>query len=1553
MITCPKCGRQNRDNVKFCTECGTPLAKISNQPKLQQTTAAANTTHQSSKTPGSTILFQLLIVAVVCAFIPLLLGGILGKPVSLIKDALPQWDCIGILEGTPAMYLCSMKVGLLTMAPPLIIIFVIFLLRKVLNKGLTGLNNKLPSNAQFILPPLLATILFTICWAGYHANTLGDTGIVPNRVFPLFIGIYTYAVIQFGPAVQRSMASFFNKRDRIPVFFRYLLILIIPMGIALLITKQEYVTQQVLKEQFVVLVGLVLAYLLVAPRQKGLFGGTGEPMSGREFTTRTALMFLLLLSGYMVVRLLVEIFTPGIVLAGDCSSETDCQQTSGYNASTATGGAAIGGLSGAIGSQLGGATSGEDVTLLGAGVGESSDNDSTSAVNYDDINGLTGGPGDNPYTSFFGGNGPGQCPPGSIPMGLPNYWINTATLDLVIQDTIFAYQGLGPTVNLTLTYNANFRKNGMFGNGWSMSYESTIEQNQGNIVLWRGSGQARKYRAGHAVAVPGQNQPVEAISIDGGYNRLLDYGSYWLFVEKETRLMYRYDKLPGSGRLTAIYDRNGNALLVNYGNDGVISSITDAVGRVFAFTVDSMKHCTAFSLPDGRKAVFSYDSAGNLLESHDLNDIPSVYQYDADRFLSKMMIGNDKKTTTFMYQGQGIRKYVKTVIDAGGNSTNYEKLAGSSQNVRVIDPEGKVFVYSSRNGLTEQVIDPLGKAVTYSYAQGKRVSVQARDGHATRTQYDMHGNMVSRIDAMGSATAFRYDGYDNLLSETNPLGETWQYRYDDKGNLTAFISPTGRVFATEYNARGQAIAQIDGKGGRTNLSYDRFGNLETVTDPMGNTTKYLHDSSGLILTAITDGRGNTTRFEHDRNNRLTRVIHPDGSFNHRIYDCCSQVVIHDENGYESYLLRDPLLNIKEVTYKKGNVERFDYNRSGEVISYTDSLGHRFTVCYDGAGRPIRWTNNRNETVRLDRDSLGNLTSVTNERESQTLFERDANRHLTRITDPLGKNQYFNWNPIGSIASITNSRNNEISFSYDADGRTISKSYDKRTVASYEYDANSNLTKMSDSEGVTVYQYDADNRVILIHYQNGLELALNYDQAGNISDIKYPNGFIVRYTYDNRNRLSFASWGDHSIRYRYDPMNNILGEIRSNGTSSEYVYDADNMFTEITHRKQNDVFVNLRYKRDVIGNVTTESGISLLDSTIAEAPVKTTYNNSDQIEVSGTDRYTYDADGNLSMISSKWHAIYNAENRMIELNRNGQKTFYTYNGLGQRTGAANGQNQHKFYFDTWGRLLFETDKDNKLSAINIYAGGFLIARLNTLGETHFYHFDKTGNTLALTDKDGKIIAAYAYSAFGAVVNSSGLTENNPFTYVGQFGVIDEGEGLFFMKRRFYDATTGRFIQKDPAGFDGGINQYMYVDNNPVRGIDPEGTACLEAALIFAAFMAAGAYLACKFSGTNPWDKALNLPNTPPEGRVEAAAQISQEGKPYAGEIIMAPGDKALSIAPMTSPGYAAIKAAHAAGERDAVGVLRNAPCAPANNFGSAATAANEAYDTYQINKNPPR
>ena len=65
-------------------------------------------------------------------------------------------------------------------------------------------------------------------------------------------------------------------------------------------------------------------------------------------------------------------------------------------------------------------------------------------------------------------------------------------------------------------------------------------------------------------------------------------------------------------------------------------------------------------------------------------------------------------------------------------------------------------------------------------------------------------------------------------------------------------------------------------------------------------------------------------------------------------------------------------------------------------------------------------------------------------------------------------------------------------------------------------------------------------------------------------------------------------------------------------------------------------------------------------------------------------------------------------------------------------------------------------------------------------------------------------------------------------------MDEGNGLLYMRARYYDPEVGRFISKDPIGFAGGLNLYGYAGSNPINFVDPLGLFWGEAGNLFSGF-----------------------------------------------------------------------------------------------------------------------
>jgi RHS repeat-associated protein len=163
----------------------------------------------------------------------------------------------------------------------------------------------------------------------------------------------------------------------------------------------------------------------------------------------------------------------------------------------------------------------------------------------------------------------------------------------------------------------------------------------------------------------------------------------------------------------------------------------------------------------------------------------------------------------------------------------------------------------------------------------------------------------------------------------------------------------------------------------------------------------------------------------------------------------------------------------------------------------------------------------------------------------------------------------------------------------------------------------------------------------------------------------------------------------------------------------------------------------------------------------------------------------------------------------------------YNGDGARVAKTIGAATTDYVLDLASTLpVVISDTD----ALYLY-GLDIIAEQLAGADRYYYVHDGLGSVRQVVDTSGQIATRYAYDPFGVPLAGNGVP--NPYQFTGE--AWDAGVELLYLRARYYQPETGRFVTKDPWAGDvwrpGTLNRYVYAGNNPVNRIDPTGLQCV--------------------------------------------------------------------------------------------------------------------------------
>jgi RHS repeat-associated protein len=175
--------------------------------------------------------------------------------------------------------------------------------------------------------------------------------------------------------------------------------------------------------------------------------------------------------------------------------------------------------------------------------------------------------------------------------------------------------------------------------------------------------------------------------------------------------------------------------------------------------------------------------------------------------------------------------------------------------------------------------------------------------------------------------------------------------------------------------------------------------------------------------------------------------------------------------------------------------------------------------------------------------------------------------------------------------------------------------------------------------------------------------------------------------------------------------------------------------------------------------------------------------------------------------------------------------YRYNGDGLITERSTGGKTTRYYYDDRGLLVAEGTVSSagtvQITVGYVYdATGKLTARQMAAGESQLqsYVTNGHGDVTEIRDASGNVLNRYTYDIWGNAETTE-ETVPNVLRYAGEYW--DEVTGLQYLRARWYDPSTARFINEykvegeltNPLS----LNLYTYVENNPLIYTDPSGEA----------------------------------------------------------------------------------------------------------------------------------
>jgi RHS repeat-associated protein len=465
--------------------------------------------------------------------------------------------------------------------------------------------------------------------------------------------------------------------------------------------------------------------------------------------------------------------------------------------------------------------------------------------------------------------------------------------------------------------------------------------------------------------------------------------------------------------------------------------------------------------------------------------------------------------------------------------------------------------------------------------------------------------------------------------------------------------------------------------------------------------------------------------------------------------------------------------------------------------------------------------------------------------------------------------------------------------------------DEKFTTATTYDAvNRPLTMVTPDKSIVIPGYNETGQLEMLQVQlkgNAVKTVfvkdISYNAKGQREHIIYGNDVKTTYQYDKKtfrlialdtkrkNETEFLQ----QLRYTYDCVGNIsFARDSAQQTfffnnqvvepSCDFTYDAlyqliratgrehigqnqlnndnwnDEFFTNLPHKGDGNAMRNYiqEFLYDEAGNIKQLKHSAGLGSYTRDYHYESSDNRLLQAVIANnTFMYQHDIHGNINQLPHLTNMQWNYKDHLQSVQQtigNGERTFYVYDGSGQRVRkvtlqqGSNSKKEERIYLG--GVEIFRKYKNDgttielERETIHILDDKRRIALVETKVKhngsndtttinhnmVRYQFANHLGSSALEINESGQIVSYEEYHPYGTTAYQAINNDINPIRKHYRYTAMerDEESGMEYHNARYYLPWLARWMNVDPLGLIDGSNMFRYSRNNPLRFSDTSGT-----------------------------------------------------------------------------------------------------------------------------------